>query len=71
MELALLTGVKVMLSIYDEVDTKLIQYKSDTIEVITEICKKRIDNQESYTNDDVSFLIINNYHISVLQSFRE
>jgi len=71
MELALLTGVKVMLSIYDEVDTKLIQYKSDTIEAITEICKKRIDNQESYTNDDVSFLIINNYHISVLQSFRE
>jgi len=44
MELALLTGVKVMLSIYDEVDTKLIQYKSDTIEAITEICKKRIDN---------------------------
>jgi hypothetical protein len=34
MELALLTGVNIILTIYDEVDSKIIQYKSDSIEVI-------------------------------------
>ena len=55
MELALLTGVNIILTIYDEVDSKIIQYKSDSIEVIQEISRKKVETEENYANDDVSF----------------
>ncbi len=41
MELALLTGVKIMLTLYDDVESRLIQYKSDSAEAINEIAKKK------------------------------
>ena len=53
MELALLTGVKIILTLYDDIDSRLIQYKSDPIEVIQEISKRRIDAEENYQNEDV------------------
>jgi len=56
MELALLTGVKVMLTIYDEVDHRLIQYKSDTLEAIQEIPRRKILAEEQFVNADVSLI---------------
>lgn len=53
MELALLTGVKIILTLYDDVESRLIQYKSDPIEIIQEISRRRIDVEENYQNDDV------------------
>eukprot|EP00347_Sterkiella_histriomuscorum_P001957 403370019 len=52
MELALLTGVQIVLTIYDDQDAKLIQYKSDSIEVIQEISRKKIIHEEAFTNAD-------------------
>ncbi|CDW73666.1 srfd_dicdi ame: full=serum factor response d [Stylonychia lemnae] len=52
MELALLTGVQIVLTIFDDQDSKLIQYKSDSIEVIQEISRKKINQEETYTNQD-------------------
>ncbi len=54
MELALLTGVKIILTIFDDEDSKLIQYKSDPIEVIQEISKMKINAEEIYSSNDVS-----------------
>lgn len=57
MELAVLTGVKIILTIYDDQDVKLIQYRSDPIEVIQEISRKKIEYEENYSNEDVSSLL--------------
>ena len=57
MEIALLTGVKVVLTMYDETESKLIQYKSDSLEALQDIRRRKIDNEENYDNDDVSSLI--------------
>ena len=54
MELALLTGVQIVLTIFDEQDSKLIQYKSDSIETLQEIHRKKIGHEENYSNADVS-----------------
>jgi hypothetical protein len=54
MELALLTGVKIMLTLYDDVESRLIQYKSDSAEAINEIAKKKFEPDECYLNEDVS-----------------
>ena len=63
MELALLTGVNIILTIYDEVDSKIIQYKSDSIEVIQEISRKKVETEENYANDDVSFTPLPDYFL--------
>ncbi len=55
MELSLLTGVQVMLSIFDGGEEKLIQYRSDNILAMQEIAKKKIEPEENYTNNDVHF----------------
>ena len=54
MELSLLTGVKIILSIFDEDDSKFIQFKSDPIEVFQELSKMKIETEEIYTSADVS-----------------
>lgn len=42
------------MTIYDEIDAKLVQYRSDSIEIIQEISKKKIEEEENYNNEDVS-----------------
>lgn len=71
MELALLTGVNVVLTIYDDQEKKLMQYKSDSIEVIQEICKKKPSAEEEYCNEDVcKYLFLDfNTTLIVFQSF--
>ncbi len=54
MELSLLTGVKIFLTIFDEEDAKLIQYQSDSVEVFKDINTKKIQSEEKYQNIDVS-----------------
>lgn len=54
MELALLTGVKVALTLYDDVESRLIHYKSGTTEDMSEIRRKKIEIEEMYNNEDVS-----------------
>jgi hypothetical protein len=54
MELSLLTGVSIILTIYDEMDSKIIQYKSDSIEVIQDMSRRKVETEENYTNDDVT-----------------
>jgi hypothetical protein len=56
MELALLTGVKIIMTLYDDVESKLVQYKSDSIEVINDICKKKMETEDHYMNEDVTKL---------------
>ena len=52
MELSLLTGAKIVLSIYDETENRLISYRSDDFEVIQRILANKLDFEENYTNDD-------------------
>eukprot|EP00349_Pseudokeronopsis_sp_Brazil_P006803 CAMPEP_0202964858 /NCGR_PEP_ID=MMETSP1396-20130829/8963_1 /ASSEMBLY_ACC=CAM_ASM_000872 /TAXON_ID= /ORGANISM="Pseudokeronopsis sp., Strain Brazil" /LENGTH=162 /DNA_ID=CAMNT_0049687297 /DNA_START=87 /DNA_END=575 /DNA_ORIENTATION=- len=52
MELALLTGVKIILTLYDEAESRLIQYKSDSLEAIQDIRKQTIQVEEMYMNED-------------------
>ena len=46
MELSLLTGVKIILTIFDDKEDYLIQYKSDSIEAIQELYKRKITQDE-------------------------
>ncbi len=72
MELSLLTGVKILLTIYDDqapmgsnenptegqsTGTKFIQYQSDPIDVFRDINFKQITSEEKYFNNDVSLAI--------------
>jgi hypothetical protein len=57
MELSLLTGVKIVMSIFDETEARVIQYKSDSLEAIQEMKRVKFDTTEYYDNEDVLLFI--------------
>lgn len=54
MELSILTGVNIILSIYDHVEQKVIQYKSDSDDVLQQIGSKPARDEENYSNEEVN-----------------